>query len=122
MVYYRRNLEINVSMPPQLYITRTTPAYCILPKLTFTTPLNIGTISIFSSSDMHQFHHLLGCHAIGLILYFIFLNFFSFFKFNMPSQNSAKNNSIKIILFIISIINIDIIKIYIKNVHFILIS
>ena len=28
--------------------------------------INVGSISFFSSSDMHQSHHLLRCHAIGI--------------------------------------------------------
>ena len=28
--------------------------------------MNIGSITFFSSSDTHQSHHLLGCHATGI--------------------------------------------------------
>ena len=91
--------------------------------------MKIISISIFSSSDMHQSHHLLGCHVIGInsLLIFFFnssriffhvLMFFAFFKFNMPSRKSDMNNCIRII-FIKTIIKINIIKIYIKNTHFI---
>ena len=47
-----------------------------------------------------------------------FLKFFVFFKFNMSSQKSDENNSIRII-FIKIIFKISIIKICIKNNHFI---
>ena len=68
---------------------------------------------LFSSADMQKFHHVLGCHNIGINSLLIFFKFFAFFKFNMPSQKSDKNNSIRII-FIKIIIKINIIKIYIK--------
>ena len=32
----------------------------------YNSSINIGSISYFSSSDMQQFHHLLGCHAIAI--------------------------------------------------------
>ena len=48
-----------------------------------------------SSSDMQKFHHLLGCHAFVINSSLIsFFKVFAFFKFNMPSRNSDKNNSI----------------------------
>ena len=28
--------------------------------------IKIDSISFFSTSDMQKFHHLLGCHAIGI--------------------------------------------------------
>ena len=34
--------------------------------LFYNSSINIGSISFFSSSDMHQTHHLLGCHATGI--------------------------------------------------------
>ena len=46
----------------------------------------------------------------------ILFKFFVFFKFNMPSQNSDKNNYIRF-TFIKIIIKINIIKTYIKNTH-----
>ena len=55
---------------------------------------------------------------LALILDLSFFKCFLFFKFNMPSQNPDMNNSIRII-FIKIIIKINIIKIYIKNAHFI---
>ena len=47
----------NVQIPPR----------SILPTHTFITlQIKIGSVSFFSSSDMHQFHHLSGCHATGI--------------------------------------------------------
>ena len=97
--------------------------YCILPYIVysilytidahfFSPTLKTGSISFFSSSYMQEFHLLWGCHAIGinssLILFFAF---FAFFKFNMPSQKSDMNRSIRIIFIKI--------KIYVKNTHFV---
>ena len=50
--------------------------------------------------------------------FFTFLKCFAFFKFNMSSQKSDKNNSIRVI-FMKIIIKINIIKIYINNTHLI---
>ena len=36
---------------------------------------------------MQKFHHLLGCHAADIKLFF---KCFAFFKFNIPSQKSDK--------------------------------
>ena len=55
---------------------------------------------------------------LRLILYLSLFKCFEFFKFNMPSQKSDKNNCIRII-FTKIIIKINVIKIYIKNTHFI---
>ena len=61
---------------------------------------------------MDQFHHLLRCHTIGIDTSFnIFFKFFAFFKLNMISQKSDKNNTIRII-FIEIIIKVNVIKIY----------
>ena len=80
--------------------------------------LSIGSISFLLSSDMQKFHHLLGCDAIGINSSFIFFfKFFPFLIFNVPNQNSDKNNSI-VIIFINITIKINI-KIHIKNTHFI---
>ena len=78
--------------------------------------VNTDSIYFFSSSDMQKFYHLLECHTIGIISSFIYFNFFAFFKFNMQSKKSDKNDSIQII-FIKIIIEINFIKIYIKNTH-----
>ena len=59
--------------------------------------INIGSIYFLSSFDMDQFHHLLRCHTIGIDTSFnIFFKFFAFFKLNMISQKSDKNNTIRI--------------------------
>ena len=79
--------------------------------------INIEFISFFSSSDMDWSLHLLGCHTTD-INFSLFFKFFALFKFNMPSQKSDMNNSIRIV-FIKIIINLSIIKIYINNTHFI---
>ena len=55
---------------------------------------------------------------LALILHLSFFKCFVFFKFNVSSQKSDKNNSMRII-FIKIIININIIKIYTKSTHFI---
>ena len=61
---------------------------------------------------MDQFHHLLRCHTTGIDTSFnIFFKFFAFFKLNMISQKSDKNNTIRII-FIEIIIKVNVIKIY----------
>ena len=73
-------------------------------------------IFFFSSSDTLKSYHLLGCHATNInFLFNPFLNVF-FFRFDIPSQTSDKNNSIRIIFLIISI-KINIIKVCIKNIH-----
>ena len=78
--------------------------------------INIEFISFFSSSDMDWSLHLLGCHATDNN-FSLFFKFFALFKFNMPSQKSDMNNSVRIIFIIISIFKVNIIKIYIKNTH-----
>ena len=80
--------------------------------------VKIGSITFFLSSNIQKFHHLLGSHATDIGSSHIFLKCFAFFKLNIPSQKSDKNNSIRII-FIETIIKINIIKIYTKNTHFI---
>ena len=79
--------------------------------------VKIGSVSFFSSSDMRKFHQRLRCHTISINSSFDW--FFTFFTFTMPSQTFEKNNSIRTIFFVISIIKINIIKIYTKNTHFI---
>ena len=34
--------------------------------LYYNSSINIGSISFFSCSDMHQSHYLLGCHALSI--------------------------------------------------------
>ena len=82
----------------------------------YNSSVNIGPI-FFSSSNMHQFHHLLSCQATGIISLFNIFKCFAFFKFNMRSQKSDKNNTIRII-FIKTVIKINIFKINFKNTHF----
>ena len=73
----------------------------------------------YSSFDLQKFHHLLRCHVFLINYWLIFLRKgLAFFKFNIRSQNSGMNNSIRT-MFIKIIIKINIIKIYIKNTHFI---
>ena len=55
---------------------------------------------------------------LALILHLSFFKCFVFFKFNIPSQKSDNNNSIRIICIKI-IIKIDITKIIINSTHFI---
>ena len=66
----------------------------------------------FSSSDKQKFYHVVGCHAIGMNSSLIF-KCFVFFKFNIPGQKCDSNNSIRV-MFIIVIININIIKIILR--------
>ena len=54
----------------------------------------------------------------ALILHLYFFKCFVFFKFNVPNQKSDMINSTRII-FVKIIIKINIIRIYIKNTHFI---
>ena len=51
--------------------------------------INIGSISFFSSSDMHQAHHLYGCHAAGINSSLIFFKCFAFFKFSMLDKKAV---------------------------------
>ena len=106
IVYYRRTLKQNVLILP----------CCILPTH-FYNSINIGSTSHFSSSHMHQSHHLLRCHATVISYSFNCFLCFAFSKFNMPSQKPDKNNGIKIFFIIISIFKITITKIYTKNTH-----
>ena len=62
---------------------------------------------------------LLDVTPLVLILFLYFFKCFTFFKFIVPSQRSDMNNSFKIIFMKISIIKVNIIKIYTKNTHFI---
>ena len=89
ILYYWGSLQQNVSIP----------LYCILrtqfsterfnTSIFYTTSthfynslINTGSISFFSSFDMHLSHHLLGCHPIDLNSSFnIFLSSLRFSKF-----------------------------------------
>ena len=62
----------------------------ILPTHFYNSSINIGSISFFSPSDMHQSHHLLGCHATGInSLLNSFFKFLAFSKFNMLDKKPA---------------------------------
>ena len=52
--------------------------------------VKIGSISFFSSSDMQKFHHLLGCHTIGInATLIIFFKCFAFFKFSLLDKKAV---------------------------------
>ena len=102
-----QNMFLESKMFPILYTTNTH---------VYNSSVNIGPI-FFSSSDMHQSHHLLSCQATGIISSFNIFKCFTFFKFNTRSQKSDKNNTIRII-FIKIVIKINIFKINFKNTHF----
>ena len=72
----------------------------------YNSSINIGFISVFSSSDMHQSYHLLGCNATGISSLLLFFKYFAFFSFNMESQKSDMNDSTRIIIIIKIIIKI----------------
>ena len=77
----------------------------------------IGSWYFSSSSGMQKFYYFWYVTLLKLILG-IFFKCFTFFKLDMPSQKLDKNNSTRII-FIKIIIKVNIIKIYVKNTHFI---
>ena len=85
----------------------------------YNSSIKIGSISFFSSSDTQKFNHLLGCHTTDINSSVILFKCFAFFKLNMPSQKSDMNDSIRIIFILISNVNHNIIKIYIKNTHYV---
>ena len=85
----------------------------------YNSSIKIGSISFFSSSDTQKFHHLLGCHNTDINSSVILFKCFAFFKLNMPSQKSDMNDSIRIIFILISNVKHNIIKIYIKNTHYV---
>ena len=56
----------------------------------YNSSINIGSISFFSSSDMHHSHHLFGCHATGINSSFnSFFKCFTLFKFNMLDKKAV---------------------------------
>ena len=79
----------NVLIFPNCILPMHSSTKCVNTKTHFYNfSINIGSISFFSSSDMHQFHHLSGYHATGInSLLNSFFKFFSFYKFNMPGQS-----------------------------------
>ena len=87
----------------------------------YTTGISFYNASLSIASV--SFFHLLTCTNPTiywdatlqvLIILLALFNFFAFLKFDMPHQNSDKNNGI---IFIKILIKINIIKIYIKNTH-----
>ena len=74
-IIFNQNVLIlqNVLIPPNcILLMHSSTKYFSTPIL-YTTDthfygcsINIGSISFFSSSDMHQFHHLLGCHGTAI--------------------------------------------------------
>ena len=52
---------------------------------------------LFSSSDMHQSHYLVGCHATGTNSFLIFFNCLVLFISIKKSHKSNMNNSFRII-------------------------
>ena len=89
---------------------------------TFNSPVKLGFISFFFfflSSDMHQSHHLIGCHATGINSSYFF-KCFALFKLIMSSRKFDMNSSIRIIFIkIIIIIKVNFTKIYAENSQFI---
>ena len=56
--------------------------------------IKIGSISLFSTSDMQKFHHLLGCHAIGINPSLIFFSvLFHFLNLLCQAKSLAKKRS-----------------------------
>ena len=103
----------------QLYYTfLNLTSVTILTTLYYFSSIKNGLISFISFSDMHQSHHLVGCHATGILCLFLF-KCFALFKFVAPSHKFNMNNSFRVIFIRINIINVDIIKIYIEKNYFI---
>ena len=73
--------------------------------------MKISSTSFLSSSDIQKFHHLLGCHAIGINSSPIFFKYFAFLEVTTPRRKSDMNYSTGII-FIKTIIIIKIDKFY----------
>ena len=67
--------------PPKVYYERTPQKNALILTHFYNYLKNNGSISFFSSSDMHQSHHLSACHATGIISALnSFLKFFLFLK------------------------------------------
>ena len=79
-VYYWRTPQENALIPPKVYCRRIPQENDLIPSQLFNTSINLGSNSFFSSSDMHQFHHLSRCHATGInfSLHFTFSSSFRF--------------------------------------------
>ena len=52
---------------------------------------------LFSSSDMHQSHYLVGCHATGTNSFLVFFTCLVLFIYIKKSHKSNMNNSFRII-------------------------
>ena len=74
MIFFNQNALIpqhvlipsNCILPDTLQQNVSIPPYCILLTHFHNSSINIGSISFFSSSDIHQSHHLLRCHTAGI--------------------------------------------------------
>ena len=69
IVYYQHNIEQNVSIPLYCILPTHSSRKCFNTSILYTTnthfynsSINIRSIYFFSSSDMHQSYHLLGCN------------------------------------------------------------
>ena len=71
-----------------------------------------GSVSFFSSSDLHQPHHLVTCHATGIVFAYLFLIWCVIFKSIMLSNKSNMSNSNRITLIKIINIKVNIVKVY----------
>ena len=78
---------------------------------------------LFLSSDMHQSHHLVGCHAIGIkpllisFLYVLRCIYIHLYLYRCvisitPAHKMNMNNSFRIIIVKVIIIKLDLIKVY----------
>ena len=74
----RQFSALKYSNTPILY---TTDAHFYNPSV------KIGSIPFFLSSDLQEFHHLLGRHATGINSSLIFFKCFAFFKLSMLDKN-----------------------------------
>ena len=86
LVLYTQFFNKNVLMPQNVLIIPKSilPTYSVrkcFNNYIYNSSINIGSISFFSSSDIHQSHHLLGYHTTGInsslnsfLSYLCFLN------------------------------------------------
>ena len=56
---------INLWIPQKAKYFNTPHLYTTDPSF-YNSSINIVSLSFYSSSDTHQSHHLLGCHATGI--------------------------------------------------------
>ena len=57
----------------------------------YNSSINIGFLSFFSSFGMHQSHHLLGCHAVGMILRLTLFKILCIFQIYYAWQKSCSD-------------------------------